>query len=116
MKRDFTWIDDIVGGVLASIDTVPEEGGRYCIGDAPHRVLNLGNNRTESLLEFIETIEKVLGKTTEKILEPMQPGDVYETYADIEASREILGFSPKTPMSEGIPKFVEWYMEYKNSL
>ncbi len=114
MKRDFTWIDDIVGGVLAAIDTVPEEGGKYCIGDAPHRVLNLGNNRAESLLEFIETIEKALGKTTEKIFEPMQPGDVCETYADIDASREILGFSPQTPMTRGIPRFIEWYKKYKD--
>ncbi len=115
MKRDFTWIEDIVEGVIAAIDAVPEETGKHCIGGAPHRILNLGNNRAENLLGFIEAIEKSLGKKTEKILEPMQPGDVYETYADIEASREILGFSPRTPMSEGIPAFVRWYQKYKSA-
>jgi UDP-glucuronate 4-epimerase len=114
MKRDFTWIEDIIEGVLSALGAVPLKSGKYCIGDAPHRILNLGNNKTASLLEFISAIEKALGKKAEKIMEPMQPGDVYETYADIDASRDILGFYPDTPIDEGIPKFVEWYKAYKD--
>lgn len=112
MKRDFTWIGDIVSGILGALAAVPEPGGKYCIGGAPHRIFNLGNCRSESLLGFIQTIEKTLGKTTEKIMAPMQPGDVYETYADVTASREVFGFDPSTPISEGIPKFVEWYKDF----
>ncbi len=112
MKRDFTWIDDIVAGILGALDTVPKADDPYTIGGAPHRVFNLGNHKSEGLLEFIETIEKSLGKETKKVMAPMQPGDVYETYADIDATREVLGFEPSTPISEGIPKFVEWYKEF----
>ncbi len=108
MSRDFTYIDDIVAGVLAALDRPP--------GDAadtpPHRLYNLGNHRCEPLLRFIELIEKATGKKAELHLTGMQPGDVKETYADIEASRRDLGFEPATPIDEGIPKFVAWYREY----
>lgn len=107
MSRDFTFIDDIVSGVVAALDRPPVDDG-----DAPHRVYNLGNNTPEQLLDLIETLETALGKKAEKILEPMQPGDVKATFADIEASRRDLGFEPTVPMSEGVPRFVEWYRAY----
>lgn len=112
MKRDFTWYEDIVEGVLAVMQAIPEAGLPYTQGGAPHRVFNLGNNKSENLLHFIETIEKALGKTTEKIMEPMAPGDVKETFADIKASKEVFGFNPKTPMEKGIPLFIDWYKDY----
>ena len=112
MKRDFTWHEDIVSGIMAVKGAVPEDDSPYTQGGAPHRVFNLGNNKAEQLMDFVETIEEVLGQTTEKIMEPMADGDVKETYADISASQEVFGFSPKTPMSEGIPKFIAWYKEY----
>jgi UDP-glucuronate 4-epimerase len=107
-KRDFTYIDDIVAGVLAATDrpaaAVP--------GQSPHRVYNLGNHRPEKLMDFIGLIEKELGRTAEKIMEPLPPGDVPETYADIDASRRDLGFEPRTPLSEGIPRFIAWFKSY----
>lgn len=112
MKRDFTWIDDIVAGVLGATDAVPAPGSKYCYGDAPHRIFNLGNHKPETLLDLIHIIESALGKETEKVMEDMQPGDVYETYADIVPAQEIFGFEPKTPISEGIRQFVEWYKEF----
>ncbi len=107
MLRDFTYIDDIVSGVVAALDRPPvDEAG------APHRIFNLGNSTPEPLLGMIETLEEALGKKAEKILEPMQPGDVKETFADIEASRRELGFEPTVPISVGIPNFVAWYRAY----
>lgn len=112
MKRDFTWIDDCVAGVIGALDHPPTTKGKYGIGDAPHRLFNIGNNTPENLLVFIETLEQALGKTTQKIMMDMSPGDVSETYADIDASREVFGYNPKTPISQGIPRFVEWYKNY----
>lgn len=112
MKRDFTWIDDCVAGITGALDAPPRAGGRFCIGDAPHRIFNLGNNKPEKLLDFVELIEKALGKSTQKIMAPMAPGDVPETYADITASREILGFNPVTPLADGIPRFIRWYRDF----
>ena len=110
MRRDFTYIDDIVAGVLAALDRPPAP--RH--DGPPHVVYNLGNHRSESLLDFIATLEQALGRSAEKTLEPMQPGDVPATYADIEASRRDLGFSPSTPIAIGIPRFVEWYQAYRS--
>jgi len=109
MARDFTYIDDIVAGVLAALDRVPEPDPE---SGAPHRVYNLGNHRSERLMDFIATIEDALGVKAEIDLQPMQPGDVQSTYADIDASRHDLGFEPKTTIAEGIPKFVAWYRQY----
>jgi UDP-glucuronate 4-epimerase len=106
MKRDFTFIDDIVAGVVAVLAKPPARDG------VPHRVYNLGNNRSEPLLRFIEVLEKSLGVKAKTNLEPMQPGDVKETYADIAASRRDFGFDPKTSIDEGIPRFVAWYRKY----
>lgn len=101
MLRDFTYIDDIVNGTAAAIDL-----GANC------EIFNLGNHQPESLLDFISVLEQSLGKTTEKILKPMQPGDVVSTYADISHSNKQLGFVPATPLKLGIPKFVEWFKKF----
>jgi len=108
MRRDFTYIDDIVAGVLAALDRPPDDGR----ASPPHRLYNLGNHRAEPLMRFIELIEAACGRKAEINLTDMQPGDVPETYADIEASRRDLGFAPKTTIEEGIPKFVAWYRDY----
>ncbi|HEX3430371.1 MAG TPA: NAD-dependent epimerase/dehydratase family protein [Rhizomicrobium sp.] len=105
MWRDFTYIDDIVAGVVRAIDRPP--------GGSPPRVLyNLGNHRSEKLTDFIAVLEGALGRKAEVRLEPMQPGDVPATYADIETSRRDLGFEPRTTIRDGIPRFVRWYREY----
>ncbi len=105
MWRDFTYVDDIVAGVLAAVARKPS-------GAPPHAIYNLGNHRSEKLTDFIATLEKALGAKAQIKFEPMQPGDVARTYADIEASRRDLGFDPKTPISEGIPRFVAWYRDH----
>lgn len=105
MARDFTYIDDIVAGTVAALDRPPSSG-------LPHRIYNLGNHHPEKLLRFIEVLEQALGRTAEKRLLPMQPGDVPESFADIEASRRDLGFEPRTPIEVGIPNFVRWYRDY----
>jgi UDP-glucuronate 4-epimerase len=112
MRRDFTWIDDIVKGILGAMGAVPKDGDLHTIGGAPHRVFNLGNHQSESLMDFIGIIEKAVGMETEKIMLPMAMGDVKETYADIDASREVFGYEPTTPISEGIPVFVNWYKNW----
>jgi UDP-glucuronate 4-epimerase len=108
MRRDFTYIDDIVDGVLRVLARPPADDGNT----APHRLYNIGNNHPEPLLRFIALIEQALGKTAEKTLLPMQPGDVPETYADIDDLRRDTGFEPRTAIDEGIPRFVEWYRNY----
>jgi UDP-glucuronate 4-epimerase len=105
MWRDFTYIDDIVDGVLRALD-------RPATGTPPHKIYNLGNHKSEKLTDFIAAIEQALQKKAVIQLEAMQPGDVQATYADIDASRRELGFSPQTPMAVGIPKFVEWYRDF----
>ncbi len=105
MWRDFTYIDDIVAGVLAALD-------RPAGGSPPHALYNLGNHRAEKLTDFIAVLEQAIGRKAELHLEAMQPGDVARTFADIEASRRDLGFAPTTPISVGLPKFVDWYRKY----
>ena len=112
MKRDFTWIDDCVAGILGALDHPPVAHGKCCIGDAPHRIFNLGNNRAENLLEFIEIIEKSLGGRVEKIMAPMAPGDVRETYANISCAQEVFSYNPIMPIDEGLPVFVDWFCDY----
>jgi UDP-glucuronate 4-epimerase len=109
MRRDFTWIDDIVEGVLRVLDkpATPEaEGG------APHRVFNIGNHEPVPLMEFIACIERATGREAVKRLLPMQPGDVPATWASTQALRDWVGFAPATPLAEGIPRFVRWYREH----
>ena len=105
MWRDFTYIDDIVDGTLRALARPPR-------GVPPHTVYNLGNHRSEKLTDFIRVIEQALGRRAEFRMEPLQPGDVPTTYADIEASRRDLGFEPKTPITVGVPRFIAWYREY----
>ena len=105
MYRDFTYIDDIVDGVLRALEHPPS-------ASPPHAIYNLGNQKPEKLTDFIAEIEKAMGKKAERILEPIQPGDVPATYADIEASTRDLGFKPVTPISAGIPKFIDWFRRY----
>jgi len=108
MKRDFTYIDDIVAGVLACLGTPPVDNGEL----PPCGVYNIGNNKCEDLSELVTLIEKGLGKKAEIELLPMQPGDTKQTYADIEETKNDFGFLPKTPLSEGIPKFIDWYKSF----
>ncbi|MGH6889469.1 MAG: SDR family NAD(P)-dependent oxidoreductase [Rhizomicrobium sp.] len=102
MWRDFTYVDDVTNGVLKALQRPPSRS-------PPHAIYNLGNHRSEKLTEFIAVLESALGRKAQMQFEPMQPGDVAATYADIEASRRDLGFEPSTPISVGIPRFVEWY-------
>ena len=106
MRRDFTYIDDIVAGVLACLDRPPADGA------ARARVYNIGCHRSEPLMRFISILEEALGQKAETELLPMQPGDVKETYADITDARRDFGFAPTTTIDEGIPRFVAWYREY----
>ncbi|HWE05641.1 MAG TPA: NAD-dependent epimerase/dehydratase family protein, partial [Rhizomicrobium sp.] len=99
MWRDFTYIEDVVSGVLRALDRPPA-------GAPPHALYNLGNHRSEKLTDFIAVLESTIGKKAEILLEPMQLGDVPATYADIESSRRDLGFEPTTPIAEGIPRFI----------
>ena len=109
MRRDFTYIDDIVTGVVAALDTPPADQGP---AGAPHRVFNIGNNRSEPLMKLIGVLEGALGRAAVKRFEPMQPGDVEATYADITATTEALGYVPTTPIDVGVPRFVAWYREH----
>ena len=108
MRRDFTFIDDIVAGVLAALDHPPPSGD----GQPRHRLYNLGNHRSEPLMRFIEVIERACNRKARTEFAPLQPGDVPETYADIEASTRDLGFLPRTAIDEGNPRFVAWFREY----
>jgi UDP-glucuronate 4-epimerase len=108
MTRDFTYIDDIVAGVISSLDKPPSDDGT----EPPSNIYNLGNNRGEALMEFVRTIERELGTQAEIEYMPMQPGDVRETLADIEKSRAELGFEPRVSIEEGVPKLVAWYKDY----
>ena len=105
MKRDFTYIDDIIKGIEGSINFIGNSEGY-------HKIYNLGNNQSENLLDFIGIIEKTLGRKAKKRFMDIQPGDVPETYADISESLKDLGFKPEVKITEGIPKFINWYKEY----
>lgn len=109
MWRDFTYIDDIVDGVVAVLDKPPAGEG------APHRVYNIGNNNPVKLTDFIDVLERLTGRKAERRHEPMQPGDVERTYADIDALVRDFGFRPHTSIEDGLAKFVDWYREEWNS-
>lgn len=114
MKRDFTYIDDIITGVVNVIGKVPVETE----DGAPYKVYNIGNNKPESLLYFVETLEKclmkegIINRPAEKELLPMQPGDVYQTYANVDDLIRDFNFKPSTCLEEGLSKFAKWYKEY----
>jgi UDP-glucuronate 4-epimerase len=104
MARDFTYIDDIVDGILAVLDRPPADG--------QHRVLNIGGGRPVGLLRMIEVLEGLLGHSARKIMRPMQPGDVTATCADVSQLRALTGYAPQVTLEEGLPKFVEWYRRF----
>jgi UDP-glucuronate 4-epimerase len=114
MRRDFTYIDDIVRGVVACLDAPPVDDGSPKAGgaSAPHALYNIGNNRSEDLMRVVELLEQATGKKALVSPEPMQPGDVKETFADISAIERDHGFQPATAIDAGIPQFVAWYREY----
>ena len=118
-RRDFTYIDDIVEGVIRTLDQVAAPNEQWS-GDspdpgtskAPYRIYNIGSNRPVELLRYIEVLEQNLGKEAEKELLPMQPGDVPDTYADVDALVEDVDYKPGTPLETGIANFVSWYRDY----
>ncbi|XOQ13605.1 MAG: Uridine diphosphate galacturonate 4-epimerase [Shouchella clausii] len=119
MMRDFTYIDDIIEGIIRLIDKKPEPNMdfNYVAPDpsssyAPYKIYNIGNNQPVKLMDFIQTIEKHVGKKAKLEFLPMQPGDVQATYADIDDLTNAVGFSPNTSIDEGIRQFVEWYRSY----
>ena len=111
MRRDFTFIDDIVTGIAACLARPPaDDGGEKPGGSiAPHAIYNIGNNRSEELMRLVEVIEQACGKPLARTYHPLQPGDVTDTYADISAIARDHGFQPATPIDIGIPRFVQWY-------
>ena len=119
MQRDFTYIDDIVEGVVRVTDHVPESDPTWSTdrpdpasSRAPYRVYNIGNNQPVEVTHVIDTLEQLLGKSTEKKLLPMQPEDVPATWADVDHLTQAVGFQPATPIETGLQRFVEWYREY----
>jgi UDP-glucuronate 4-epimerase len=119
MKRDFTYIDDIIEGVVRVMNKIPrpnpdwdrinpDPGSSY----APYKLYNIGNNNPVELIKFIEILENNIGKKAQKNMLPMQQGDVPITYADVDDLMKDVGFKPSTPLKEGIDKFVQWYKEY----
>ncbi len=114
MRRDFTFIDDIVRGILACLDAAPADDGAAKAGgsSSPHAIYNLGNSRSEELLQMVRLLEAATGRTALLDHQPMQPGDVRDTYADISAMERDHGYAPTTSIDEGIPRFVQWYKAY----
>ncbi|MEW6691444.1 MAG: NAD-dependent epimerase [Pseudomonadota bacterium] len=119
MQRDFTYIDDIVEGVIRVLDRIPEpnpawDGAHPDPGSspAPYRLYNIGNHSPVELSRFIAALETALGRTAEKIMLPMQPGDVPATYADVDDLMHDTGFAPKTSIEDGLARFTEWYRAY----
>lgn len=111
MKRDFTYVDDVVEGIVRVMARAPQSGASAPDGP-PYKIYNIGNNSPVELLTFIEVIEAAMGKSAEKVMMPMQPGDVPATYADVDDLMADVGFRPNTPLAEGIGHFVEWYRSY----
>jgi len=121
MQRDFTFIDDIVEGVVRIIDLIPEPDPRWngenpdpATSYCPYRVYNIGNNNREDLLHFIEVLEGCLGRKAKKNFLPMQAGDVPTTYANVDDLQRDIGFKPSTPIKKGLRQFVDWYRSYYN--
>ena len=120
--RDFTYVDDIVEGVIRTLDRVPAGDPAFdplqpnpATSSAPYRVYNIGNNQPVELARYIEVLEQKLGRTAEKILLPLQPGDVPDTFADVTELAVDTGYAPATPIEEGVSRFVDWYRAYFNA-
>jgi UDP-glucuronate 4-epimerase len=114
MRRDFTYIDDIVRGIVSCLDSPPVDDGSNKAGGsiAPHAIYNIGNSRSEDLMRVVALLEQATGRKALLSPEPMQAGDVRETFADISAIERDHGFEPKVTIDEGVPRFVQWYREY----
>jgi len=119
LSRDFTYVDDIVEGILRINQVIPQHNATWSVesgspGDssAPYRIYNIGNGRPVKLLDFVAALEKALGKTAEKNFMPMQPGDVYATYADTQNLYAATGYQPSVGVEEGVARFVEWYRNF----
>jgi UDP-glucuronate 4-epimerase len=114
MYRDFTFIDDIVTGVVSCLDNPPPDDGQEKAGGSlkPHRLYNIGNHQSEHLMKVVSILESELGRKAEVDFQPMQPGDVRQSFADIEAISRDLGFQPTTSIETGVPKFVKWYRDH----
>ena len=114
MRRDFTYVEDIVSGIVACVDNPPADDGQPKAGGSikPHRLYNIGNHRSEDLMHLISILEDECGRKAEKIMLPMQAGDVKETFADIDAIQSDLGYQPSTSIDVGVPNFVRWYKDY----
>jgi len=118
-RRDFTYVDDIVEGVVRVLDSVATANPAWSgetpdpgTSNAPYRLYNIGNNEPVELMRYIEVLEQCLGRTAEKNLLPLQPGDVPDTYADVDDLMRDVGYAPSTPVEVGVRRFVEWYREY----
>ena len=114
MRRDFTYIDDIVRGIIACLDSPPRDDGAPKAGGSanPHAIYNIGNSRSEDLMRVVELLEQATGRKAMLDRQPMQVGDVKQTFADISAIERDHGFEPSTTIDEGIPRFVSWYRDY----
>jgi UDP-glucuronate 4-epimerase len=119
MKRDFTYVDDIVSAMVKLLDHIPQPNSKWdsthpdpATSSAPYRIYNIGNNRPTELARFIEVLETVIGKKADIRYLPLQPGDVLETYAHVDSLSEAVGFAPSTSIEDGIAKFVAWYRTY----
>jgi len=119
MQRDFTYIDDIVGGISKMVDKPPKSDNHWNAAEpdpssskAPYRVYNIGNNNPVNLMDFIQAIESATGKSAKKIFKPMQPGDVQKTWADVDKLIEDFDYRPGTPVTQGISNFVDWFTTY----
>ncbi len=118
-RRDFTYIDDIVAGIIHSLDNPAQPNNLWCgntpdpaSSAAPYRIYNIGSNSPVELLRFIELMEQGLGKTAVKNFLPMQPGDVPDTYANVDSLANAVGYTPKTSIEDGVARFIEWYRQY----
>lgn len=114
MYRDFTYIDDIMAGVIACLDNPPPDDGLVKAGGSlkPHRLYNIGNHRSEHLMKVVDILEHELGRKAEKVMLPMQPGDARQSFADIDAIQQDLGYQPSTSIERGVPNFLRWYKDY----
>ena len=110
MRRDFTYVDDVARTVSNLIDRIPQNN--VAAGHAPSQIYNVGNHRPEELIYVVELLEKELGRTAAKVMLPLQPGDVLETFADVEELMRDIGFRPETSIEKGIHEFVAWYRDY----